>query len=350
MITLYLQIWRPGSLLRARGLRRDQVRLLVSKLADDRVCHTVFHRLPDLLEPGDVLAINTSGTFNAVLGVERSTGQKLKMHLSTRFPGGLWSIELRTLTREGTHPFYTAQPGEHLSLPGGGSAKILRPYRHQPRLDPISRTMRLWIASLELPLPVSEYLACYGAPIRYNYIKRPWPISYYQTAYATETGSAEMPSAGRAFTPELITRLVARGIRFAPLILHTGVASLEYHEPPYEEYYRIPPSSAQQINTSRKAGGRVVAVGTTVVRALETVADHNGSVHPKEGWTDLVITPQDKLRAVDALLTGFHEPRATHLAMLQALASLNHLRKTYTAALQEGYLWHEFGDLHLILP
>ena len=159
-----------------------------------------------------------------------------------------------------------------------------------------------------------------------------------------------MPSAGRAFTPELITRLVAKGVQIAPLILHTGVASLEKHEPPYEEYYRVPGDTAQRVNATRAAGKRVIAVGTTVVRALETVTDTAGVTHPGEGWTHLVITPERGLRAVNGLLTGLHEPEASHLAMLQALAGLKHLEVTYGEALEEGYLWHEFGDLHLMLP
>src|SRR5262249_7832690 len=193
------------------------------------------------------------------------------------------------------------------------------------------------------------YLERYGFPIRYSYMREGWPSSYYQTVYVTELGSAEMPSAGRAFTPELLTRLVARGVQVAPLLLHTGVASLEDHEPPYAEEYRVSQETAGLVNLARTDGRRVIAVGTTVVRALETVVDETGIVHPGADWTELVITPERGLRAVTGLLTGFHEPRATHLAMLAALASGEHLRAPYAAALHEGYLWHEFGDLHLIL-
>ncbi len=189
-----------------------------------------------------------------------------------------------------------------------------------------------------------------GPPFVTATSKRHWLISYYQTVYATQMGSAEMPSAGRAFTPELLTQLMARGVHIIPLILHTGVASLEGHEPPYEEFYRVPLETARAVNMARTAGKRVVAVGTTVMRALETVADEEGSVHPGQGWTRLVITPQRGLRVIDGLLTGLHEPRATHLAMLEALAGPYHLQVAYAEAIQRGYLWHEFGDLHLILP
>ncbi|MGH2344047.1 MAG: S-adenosylmethionine:tRNA ribosyltransferase-isomerase, partial [Chloroflexota bacterium] len=175
-------------------------------------------------------------------------------------------------------------------------------------------------------------------------------ISYYQTVYATEQGSAEMPSAGRAFTPRLITRLVAMGVTIAPLLLHTGVTSQERDEPPYEEYYRVSEDTARLVNAAHEAGRRVIAVGTTVIRALETATDPQRFTQPGSGWTDLVIGIERKLQAVDGLLTGFHEPRSTHLAMLTALAGEVHLAHTYEEALRERYLWHEFGDLHLIVP
>ena len=263
---------------------------------------------------------------------------------------------------KGTTPLYDAQAGETLHLPGGAAATLLAPYaRKMGTHRTVSEEMsfsskqekghyRLWLATLRLPCDWQDYLAHYGFPIHYSYVRESWPISYYQTVYATETGSAEMPSAGRAFTPELITRLVAKGIVIAPLLLHTGVASLEEHEPPYEEFYRVPLETARLVNMAREAGKRVIAVGTTVVRALESVTDMAGVTHPGEDWTDLMVTPQRGMRAVDAMLTGLHEPRATHIAMLEALCGMEHLRVTYREALRERYLWHEFGDLHLILP
>lgn len=165
-----------------------------------------------------------------------------------------------------------------------------------------------------------------------------------------------MPSAGRPFTAELVTRLVANGIHIVPLILHTGVASLEDHEPPYEEFFRVPGETADRVNAARTAGKRVIAVGTTVVRALETVTDQRGIVHPGHGWTDLVITSERSLGAVTGMITGFHEPHATHLAMIkQVLAAAGShepsldLNRAYREAENAGYLWHEFGDSHLIL-
>lgn len=331
----------------ARGLERDEVRLMVSYKNDDRVVHSTFRDLPDFLEAGDVLVINTSGTMNAALDAEREPdGAELELHLSTRLPANLWIVEVRRLTETATEPFRHMVPGERLLLPGAGAATLLAPYPREAE----DGGSRLWVSTLDLPEPLDEYLDRYGAPIRYGYVEEGWPISYYQTVYATEIGSAEMPSAGRAFTPELITRLVARGVQVAPLILHTGVASLEEDESPYEEFYRVPPETARLVNAAHAAGKRTVAVGTTVVRALETVTDEGGTVHPGEGWTGLVITPERGVRSVDAMLTGLHEPRSSHLMMLEALAEREHLEIAYKEALRENYLWHEFGDLHLILP
>jgi S-adenosylmethionine:tRNA ribosyltransferase-isomerase len=335
----------------ARGLERDQVRLLVSHYRDGAILHTGFRQISEHLRGGDVLVINTSGTVNAALRITRGDGAPLELHLSTRLPADLWIVELRRETEAGSQPFFAARSGEQLHLPGGGSAVLLTPYDPALR-NPIrgGECARLWLAALTLPAPLADYLDEFGFPIRYGYVRQPWPLSTYQNVYITEKGSAEMPSAGRAFTPEIITRLAAKGVHIAPLILHTGVASLEADELPHEEYYRVPPESARLANSARAAGGRIIAVGTTSVRALETVTDERGQVHPGEGWTHLVITPERGLRVVDGLLTGFHEPRASHLAMLAALAGFEHLRLAYQEALAGKYLWHEFGDLHLILP
>ena len=330
----------------ARGLMRDEVRLMVSYASDDRVIHSRFRDIEDFLEAGDVLVINTSGTMKAALESEHEDGTALELHLSTHLPADLWIVELRRLVGAGTEPFRHATPGEKLRLPEGATATLHAPYPNAPIR---SEGSRLWLSTLELPRPLDEYLDRHGFPIRYGYVRESWPISYYQTVYATETGSAEMPSAGRAFTPELITRLISRGVQFAPLILHTGVASLEGDEPPYEEFYRVPPETARLVNVARAAGRRVVAVGTTAVRALETVTGEDGIAHPGEGWTRLIVTPERGVRSVDAMLTGLHEPRSTHLAMLEALAGREHLRIAYGEALRKGYLWHEFGDLHLIV-
>lgn len=335
----------------ARGLRRDQVRLMVSSLAGDRISHGRFHDLPAHLSPGDVLVVNTSGTLNAALPARRRDHTVVELHLSTRLPAHLWIVEMRMPEGASSKPFCEVQPGETFALPAGGSATLHTPYAQTDREAPPGATcVRLWIATLHLPGDLAAYLDAYGTPIRYGYMRQAWPLSYYQTVFATEPGSAEMPSAGRAFTTELVTRLVASGVRIAPLLLHTGVSSQEDHEPPYEEFYRVSTETADLVNQARRAGKRVIAVGTTAVRALESVTDAAGVSHPGEGWTRLIVTPERGLRAVNGILTGLHEPKATHLAMLSALAGEAHLALAYDEALREGYLWHEFGDLHLIVP
>lgn len=334
----------------ARGLRRDQVRLMVSDYSSGQIRHARFHDLPDFLREGDVVVINTSGTRNAAVRAARSDGTELELHLSIPLDEGSWTVEPRSIHAGGKSKHFDGLiPGETLALPDGGSATLQQPYVSdcQPNALP---SPTLWVAALDLPRAVDEYLAHWGFPIRYSYVKEQWPISYYQTVYATETGSAEMPSAGRAFTPELLSRLSAKRIQILPLLLHTGVSNMETHEPPYKEFYRVPAATARGVADARRHGGRVVAVGTTVVRALESVTDIHGDPHPGEGWTCLVVTPRRGLRLVSALLTGFHEPEASHLAILEALAGSAHIAAAYREALQTGYLWHEFGDLHLILP
>ncbi len=209
----------------ARGLARDEVRLMVSHYTDDRVGHTRFRAIGDYLSEGDLLVINTSGTMNAALNAIRADGTKLELHLSTHLPADMWIVEVRVQKGKSTMPFLHMHAGETLRLPGGAEVTLHAPYQ---RSD--GSTSRLWIATLRLPCESAKlvtYLEQYGFPIRYSYVKEGWPNSYYQTVYVTEMGSAEMPSAGRAFTATLITQLVARGIHIAPLLLHTGVASLE---------------------------------------------------------------------------------------------------------------------------
>ncbi len=339
----------------ARGLSRDGVRLLVSYARNHQIHHTHFYDLPRFLQAGDVLVINTSGTLNAAIPATRVDGTEMKIHLSTHLPGDLWAVEVRQMVEGAaaasgspsanglTKPFFDAIAHETYALPGGASLLLHTPY---------NGSKRLWLASLRLEKPddLISYLNRHGTPIRYYYVPESWPLNYYQTVYVTEPGSAEMPSAGRAFTPELITRLVAQGVQIAPLLLHTGVASLEDNEKPYEEYYRVSGETARLVNAARSSGRRIIAVGTTAVRALETVTDENAYTYGGTGYTNLFLTPERGVRAVNGLLTGLHEPCATHLMMLEAICGREHLHHTYAAALQERYLWHEFGDLHLILP
>ncbi len=334
----------------ARGVPRDHVRLMVTNYASGNVQHTRFDHLPDILRRGDVLVLNTSGTRNAALRGVRSDGSELEIHLSTQLENGLWTIEPRSIHEDGkTKHFDGLVPGEQLQLPAGASAVLHRPYLSDCQAE-AQPSKTLWQASVALPGNVDAYLMQWGFPIRYNYVRDRWPSSYYQNVYATEPGSAEMPSAGRPLTRRVLSALAANGVRVLPLILHTGVSNLEAHEPPYKEHYRVPAETAEAVTRAAREGRRVIAVGTTVVRALESVADVQGNVHAGEGWTCLVITPHRTLRAVNGLLTGFHEPEASHLAILEALAGKPHIEAAYQEALRQGYLWHEFGDVHLLLP
>jgi len=314
--------------------------LLVARRGDGTLVHATFSELPRYLEDGDLIVINTSGTLAAEVSALDGHGRSIQVHLSTRLPAGLWTVELR----EAGRAYLQASAGESLTLPGCGRLDLLVPYAT------LGAGVRLWVAKLETPDALHTYLALHGCPISYGYVRGKWPISAYQNVYVTEPGSAEMPSAGRPFTPEVLTRLVARGVGVAPLLLHTGVASLEAAETPYPEYFRVGASTANRINDTRRDGGRVIAIGTTVVRALETVVDARGHVHAGSGWTDVVVTPDRTIRALDGLLTGWHEPEASHLAMLEAIAGREVLDRSYAAALEAGYLWHEFGDVHLVLP
>ena len=293
--------------------------------------------LPGLLLPGDLLVVNVSATIPAAV---RATGG-LTVHFSTPLADGSWLAELRAPGGAATRPYPGGSPGEVLVLPAGA------------RLTLVARvTSRLW--QVRLSTAVTPYLLRHGSHIRYSYVGRDWPASAYQTVFATRPGSAEMPSASRPFTPQTVTRLVSLGITIAPVTLHTGVSSLEGDEDPYPEPYDVPPATARLVNAARLAGGRVIAAGTTVVRALETAARTGGAppgqVSPSAGWTHHVVTPQTGLAVVDGLLTGLHEPRSSHLRMLAAFAGPDLLARCYDAAVEHGYLWHEFGDVHLLLP
>jgi S-adenosylmethionine:tRNA ribosyltransferase-isomerase len=312
----HLEAHEPAEL---RGDGRDDVRLLVTRRDDDSIVHAHFRDFPRFLRAGDLVVLNVTATLPAAVN---------NVHFSTPLPGGLVVVEPRG-----------GDPARVIELPGDVTVTLLAPYRD---------SQRLWIAHVQGITDLRAYLARYGRPITYSYVERSFPIDAYQTVFADAPGSAEMPSAGRAFTRAMLVCLRRRGVRLAKLVLHAGVASLEAHERPYEEYYEVTVRTADEVRRAKERGGRVIAIGTTVVRALESSVDRAGRVIASKGWTDLVITPNRPLRAVDALLTGLHEPRATHLAMLEALAGRSHVEKAYAAALEGEYLWHEFGDLHFI--
>jgi S-adenosylmethionine:tRNA ribosyltransferase-isomerase len=268
------------------------------------------------------------------------------VHFSSPLPDGAWLVELRRIENKTSLPNDQGCPGQVICLPGGAVLTL-----------EARASARLWRARLSAA--VVPYLFRYGVPIRYSHVPRDWALPAYQTVFARLPGSAEMPSASRPFTPSVVTELVARGVLIAPLTLHAGVSSLEDGEDPPPEPYDVPPVTARLVNHVRADGGRVIAAGTTVVRALETAAraaeadGRNGgaaTVAPSAGWTTHVVTPDTGVRAVDGLLTGLHEPRSSHLRMLAAFVGLELLSRCYRAAIEAGYLWHEFGDVHLLLP
>jgi S-adenosylmethionine:tRNA ribosyltransferase-isomerase len=318
---------------------RDRVRMLVASRAGIR--HASFLDLPELLEPGDLLVVNTSATLPAALPVDEAGD--LRVHLSTPLPEPpgrawpddgheRWVVELR----DGDEPYRGGRAGDRLPLPGGGRIELLAPYLGG---------RRLWAARLRLPEPLPAYLDRHGGPIRYRHLPEPRPLADFQTIFAREPGSAEMPSAGRPFSERVLERLEDRGVTVATIVLHTGVSSLERGERPYPERFRVPAGTAAAAAAAR----RVVAVGTTVVRALESAAGADGTVRAAEGWTRLVVGPERGVRVVDGILTGWHEPDASHLLMLEAIAGRGLVERSYQAALADGYRWHEFGDSHLLL-
>ena len=318
-----------------RGIRRDEVSLMVS--AKDTIRHRRFADLTEELRPGDLLVVNDSGTLPAAVDLDDQT----VVHFSTQLPGGLQVVELRRRVGAGSEPMPGVEPGT-IDLFDRARLEILAPY-------PVSSTSgRLWAAHLD-GVERDDLLRESGRPITYRYARRA-PLRAYQTVFARRAGSAEMPSAGRPFSMRLVTALAARGVWIAPLTLHTGVSSLESGEDPYPEWYEVPMATAALVNHVRERDGRVIAVGTTVVRALETVTDDGYITHPGRGWTDLVISSDDRMRSVTGLITGWHEPSSTHLHMLEAVGGRHLVDESYRAAIELGYLWHEFGDSHLILP
>jgi S-adenosylmethionine:tRNA ribosyltransferase-isomerase len=325
----------------ARGVERDEVRLMVARRSSPRLVHTTFRHLPDFLEAGDLLVVNTSATIPAALDALDEHDRPLVVHLSTQLEDGRWVVEPRRRDAEGTHRWTGPPPSRRLTVGRASVVELLAPYEGSERL---------WIARLSLSDTTLRWLDAHGRPIRYSYVKGAWPLAAYQNVYATEPGSAEMPSAGRPLTARVITALVAKGVGVTPIVLHTGVASLEAGETPYPERVMVPAWTAARVESTRVDGGRVIAVGTTVVRALESAARGDGHVHELDGWTDLVVTADRAMAVVDGLVTGWHEPQTSHLQMLEAIGGRELLERSYLASVAQGYRWHEFGDSHLLLP
>ena len=320
----------------AHGTARDGVRLMA--VHRRRISHAYFRDLGSFLRAGDLLVVNTSATVAAAVNATRGDGANVVVHFAGPSRDGAWLVEVRRPDQRG--PVLDMAPGETLRL-DGADLQLLSP------LTP-HRT-RLWEASLSGTVPVSEWLRRHARPIAYSHAQRRWPLSEYQTVFARTPGSAEMPSAGRPFSLELVAGLVSLGVGLAPIVLHAGVSSLETDELPPPERFEVPEATARLINATRRARGRVIGVGTTVVRAVETVAAADGTVTAGAGWTDLVLSQDRAVRAFDGLITGWHEPRSSHLLLLDAVAGREAVSAAYAAALAEGYQWHEFGDSCLLL-
>lgn len=326
-----------------RGLYRDQVRLMVSLDDGQQIGHHSFRDLPALLDTGDVLVVNTSSTIPAAIPLELPDGSAGRLHLSTQIGEDRWLVEIRSVQQNNTRRWAEGASGQDFSLPGGATLQLHERFYQDQQL------LQLWMAELRTPVPLSVYLNAHAVPVKYQGINQQYPLTYYQTYFGQHPGSTEMPSAARGFTADLVAKLLRKGVQIVPILLHTGISSLEWDEHPYPEYLEVSALSSQQINVAKQKGKRIIAVGTTAVRALESVADENGMTQPFQGLTDLYIQAHYQMKVANGLLTGFHEPEASHLHMLQSLASKRHLRRAYQVALQEQYYWHEFGDLHLIL-
>jgi S-adenosylmethionine:tRNA ribosyltransferase-isomerase len=328
----------------AHGVARDAVKLLVAEPSG--VTHARFAEVGDYLRPGDLLVVNNSTTLPAAVDGVRA-GEPITIHFCTARAGKVWAVELRP-AGNATGRLPDIRPGERIDLPAGGALVVNSSYP-----EPGVHGARLWTARVVVEGPedtVTSYLLRHGRPIRYSYVPRQWPLSYYQTVFARRSGSAEMPSAARPFSAELVTALVASGISVAPITLHAGVSSVEAGEPPVPEPFDVPRTTAAMVNLTRVIGGRVVAVGTTVTRALESAAGTDSIVRSAGGWTDLVLGPDRPARVVDGLITGWHDVGASHLLVLEAVAGPDLVAMAYREALQHNYLWHEFGDSALLLP
>ncbi|HEY0322761.1 MAG TPA: S-adenosylmethionine:tRNA ribosyltransferase-isomerase [Pyrinomonadaceae bacterium] len=327
-----------------RGLSRDEVRLMVIDRGSFDVTHTRFNHLGEFLRAGDLLVFNSSRTLPAALeGCAAPEGPCIELRLAEHLPDDSW---LALLLCQAGDPFSCGlRAGMQIVFNEGLAGTV------EERDERIPRLWRIRFSKSGTELINLFYRL--GRPIRYEYVSAPWDLDYYQTVYAREPGSAEMPSAGRAFTWRLLLDLRRRGVEAAYLVLHTGLSSymddeLDAQHPASEEEYFISASAAEKIARTRAAGGRVIAVGTTVVRALESVADEEGNVSAGHGYTRLHIAAGHKLKTVDGLLTGMHEPEASHLDLLTAFLPPEKIRDAYEEAVRLGYLWHEFGDLNLI--
>ncbi|WP_028279504.1 S-adenosylmethionine:tRNA ribosyltransferase-isomerase [Arthrobacter sp. H5] len=320
----------------ARGISRDQVRLLVSD--GHTITHGRFADLPRFLHRGDLLVANDSATLAAAVDGRLADGRPVTVHFATELDDGTWVVEVRPAV-DAAGPVPGLESGDLVHLPARTALTLLDPY-------PDAAPKRLWTTDAR---NIARLLKNHGRPITYGYVPRRWPLADYQTIFGVTPGSAEMPSAGRPFTPGVLEGLRAEGVSLARITLHTGVSSPESGEPPSPERFVVPAETALLVNSTHDADGRVIAVGTTATRALESVADTAGRVSPGTGWTHLILGPDRPARTVGGLITGWHAPGASHLLLLEAVAGAAVVGRAYQEALANRYLWHEFGDSALLL-
>ena len=328
-----------------RGITRDQVRLMAIDRSTHSVIHTRFNQLADFLRAGDLLVFNSSRTLPAALsGRVEQNSQAVEVRLAGRLSDDSWMALLLWKQEDAVGESYA---GMNIDFGRGLSCRLLERDRSIPRLWKLSFS--------ESGTRLLDLIYRVGQPIRYSYVAAPWNLDYYQNVYSTAPGSVEMPSAGRPFTWQLLFALRRAGIDAASVMLHAGLSSymddrLDRQHLVSEEEYSIPEATAQKIKLAHTRGRRIVAVGTTVVRALESIAIVTGDdLHAYHGYTRLRLTATHQLRVVDGLLTGLHEPQASHLDLLSAFLPVDVVRTAYQEAIGRNYLWHEFGDLNLIL-
>ncbi|MCR4963864.1 MAG: tRNA preQ1(34) S-adenosylmethionine ribosyltransferase-isomerase QueA [Firmicutes bacterium] len=319
---------------------RDSSRLLVMDRQSGAITHSVFHDLGEFLRPGDLLVLNETKVLPARIYARRSGGGAVELLLLKATGLNTW----QTLVRPGNK----ALPGRKLyfDLPEVWAEII----------DTAEEGTR--IVEFHHPGNFFDLLDRLGTMPLPPYIKKPLiDQSRYQPVYAKEKGSAAAPTAGLHFTPELLRRLPEEyGVNICKILLHVGLGTfrpvktdtVENHHM-HSEFYRLSPEAAAQINGVREAGGRIIAVGTTSVRTLETVADEMGRVYPGEGWTDIFIYPGYRFKIIDGMVTNFHLPKSTLIMLVSAFAGRENVRNAYQVAVEEKYRFFSFGDAMLLL-
>ena len=319
--------------------KRDESRLMVLDRGKQTIEHKTFKDIIDYLEPGDCLVRNNTKVIPARLYGKKSTGAKIEFLLLNRIEGDIWECIVR--------PGHKLKPGTEvefgdgilkakvLDVMEGGTRKV--EFKYEGIFNEILDKIGL------MPLP----------PYIHESLKN---NDRYQTVYAKYEGSAAAPTAGLHFTPELFEKIKEKGIEVANVTLHVGIGTFrpvkvenveEHHM--HSEHFYIKQEDADKINNAKKNGKRVIAVGTTSCRVLETIADENGMVKPTEGDTQIFIYPGYKYKCLDGLVTNFHLPESTLIMLVSALAGRDYIMKAYNEAVKERYRFFSFGDAMLIL-